>query len=569
MRFRCLLYLCFLCASVVNVFSLDREAFTFTNYNLDVRVDPDQQRLGVRGRITLRNDSQTAQKIAVLQISSSLHWSSIQSSGERLQFVLQSYTSDIDHTGELSEAIVTLPKPVQPKAIIDLDIGYEGVIILDTTRLTRVGAPETTARATDWDQISASFSAVRGVGYVAWYPIAAEAASISEENNLPEVVGRWKSRHADSAMAIVLKSTVDQTILFSATQSAFAGQSNEKTGKGEIFRMIRFGTSVPTFVLANYGKAEGKNGSGVFYLPNHDVAAKAYAEAMEGLGPISTSNGSRRLQVADVRDSNVSEFVSEGLLLLPLKSSVTEEDRLALVYAAAQEELMSIHRPWISEGLAHCEQAIDIESRHGRAAALSYLEAHRPVLIGTEKGFASESENNDGDRRHSLIQSNDEVFVASKSMWVWWMLRDMLPAKDLASLVLAYKADEDKEPSYLQRLIEKTGKRDLEWFFDDWVYRDRGLPDFKIDSVFPRKTLPEGYMVTVTVSNAGLAGAEVPVTIKFAGGVVTQRLVVRGKGDAVVRVQVPKAPEEVVVNDGSVPESGTANNTFKVAEPAN
>ena len=38
--------------------ALEREAFTFTKYILEVRVEPEQQRLGVRGKITLRNDSE-------------------------------------------------------------------------------------------------------------------------------------------------------------------------------------------------------------------------------------------------------------------------------------------------------------------------------------------------------------------------------------------------------------------------------------------------------------------------------------------------------------------------------
>ena len=45
----------------------------------------------------------------MLQISSSLDWRSIRAGGKQLQFVSQPYTSDIDHTGALSEAIVTLP----------------------------------------------------------------------------------------------------------------------------------------------------------------------------------------------------------------------------------------------------------------------------------------------------------------------------------------------------------------------------------------------------------------------------------------------------------------------------
>src|SRR5712691_6817281 len=111
MKLRRLWFLCVLCASAMNAFSLDREAFTFTNYDLSLRVEPEQQRLGVRGRITLRNDSATPQKIAVLQISSSLDWRSITAGGKPLQFISQPYTSDIDHNGALSEDIVNLSEP--------------------------------------------------------------------------------------------------------------------------------------------------------------------------------------------------------------------------------------------------------------------------------------------------------------------------------------------------------------------------------------------------------------------------------------------------------------------------
>ena len=105
----------------VAAFSLDREAFTFTKYDLDVRIEPEQQRLSTRGSVILRNDSETPQKNAALQISSSLTWRSIQAGGKPLQFVSQTYTSDIDHTGELSEAIITLPAEVDPGNSVELD----------------------------------------------------------------------------------------------------------------------------------------------------------------------------------------------------------------------------------------------------------------------------------------------------------------------------------------------------------------------------------------------------------------------------------------------------------------
>jgi hypothetical protein len=134
----------------------------------------------------------------------------------------------------------------------------------------------------------------------------------------------------------------------------------------------------------------------------------------------------------------------------------------------------------------------------------------------------------------------------------------------LKKALAAYRPEQDKEPSYIQRLIAAQTQHDLEWFFDDWVYRDHGLPDFKVESAFPRQTMTKTFMVTVTVDNLGTAGAQVPVTVKFTGGDVTKRLEVLAKNKAVIRIEVPSAPQEIVVNDGSVPESDMTNNTFKV-----
>ena len=132
-----------------HAYAIDREAFSFTSYDLDVRIEPEQQRLAVRGKISLRNDSKSPQKNLSLQISSTLDWRSIQVDGEPVQFVSQPYTSDIDHTGAVSEALVTLPSEIPPKASVELEIGYEGVIQLDATRLTRIGVPAPVAAHSD------------------------------------------------------------------------------------------------------------------------------------------------------------------------------------------------------------------------------------------------------------------------------------------------------------------------------------------------------------------------------------------------------------------------------------
>src|SRR3954452_2581797 len=127
---------CIVCGgcSALCAHALDREAFTFTKYDLNVRVEREQQRLGVRGKISLRNDSGSPQRSLSLQISSTLNWRSIQFENKPVEFVSQIYTSDIDHTGAWSEPIVVLPEPVASKQTTELEIGYEGLIPQDTTR---------------------------------------------------------------------------------------------------------------------------------------------------------------------------------------------------------------------------------------------------------------------------------------------------------------------------------------------------------------------------------------------------------------------------------------------------
>src|SRR5258708_29546897 len=149
-------------------------------------------------------------------------------------------------------------------------------------------------------------------------------------------------------------------------------------------------------------------------------------------------------------------------------------------------------------------------------------------------------------------------------MNVWWMLRDIVGETALHAALHNYKAADDKDAYYMQKLIEAQAHRDLEWFFDDWVYRDRGLPDFRIVSVYPRQLLTGGYMVTVMVENLGEAAAEVPVTLHMQGNVASGRLTVPGKSKASVRIQAATMPQEVTVNDGSVPESDTTNNSYKI-----
>ncbi len=75
-------FLCVLCVLCVGCFGLDRNAFTFVNYDLHARVTPATQGFAADGRVILRNDSAAPQKNVSLQISSLLEWKSIRAAGK-------------------------------------------------------------------------------------------------------------------------------------------------------------------------------------------------------------------------------------------------------------------------------------------------------------------------------------------------------------------------------------------------------------------------------------------------------------------------------------------------------
>ncbi|HEX4486371.1 MAG TPA: hypothetical protein VH088_08910 [Terriglobales bacterium] len=546
-------------------FALDRNAFTFTNYDLTLRLEPGQFRLGVRGKITLRNDSAVPQKTLALQISSSLAWRSIQANGQSLDFVSQRYTSDIDHTGSLSEAIVTLQKDVPAKGTLELEIGYEGIIPIDATRLVRMGAPKDLASHSDWDQIGSKATAVRGVGYVAWYPVAIEAANLSEGNSVFDALRSWKLRSASSSMHISLcaYSNHDDNLL--------AAFMNDVPGKGStngecsdhVFSPI--GLTVPMFAAGKYSVAKGESGETRFFSDR--PAAEIYQTASDRVVPFVTEwfgAPKRKVLVVELNDPKAAPFESGTMLLTPLNFNANTAESTA-VHQLTHAALPS-SRPWIYEGLAHFAQALYAEKRNGREAALELMNASRQQVIDREKAIAEELDANAASEQ-SLINTSSEEFVRSKAMYVWWMLRDMLGDPAIKGAIASYKADQDREPSYVQHLFAAQSKRDLEWFFDDWVYRDRGLPDFRIVSVYPRQTLQNTYLLTITVENLGEAGAEVPVMAPYQGIETTERLQVKGKSQNSVRLQMATVPDEATVNDGSVPETDFTNDTVKVQTP--
>jgi len=569
MKFLCVL--CVLCGFASAAWALEREAFTIAKYDLQIALEPEQQRLGARGKITLRNDSAHPQKIVPLQISSSLDWRSIRVDGKAVQYVSQPYLSDIDHTGALSEAIVTLPAEIKPKEFVELEIGYEGVIPLDTTRLVRVGVPEGIAKHSSWDQISSSFTAVRGAGYVAWYPITTESADFSEGNSLFEVVDRWKAREAGSEFKASLNLSgaggdKPTTLLCGASGRFDVDFGRNWTLMTNCYWNV-LGTVTPTFVTAHYAN-QSKPPLNLYSLPGHEAGAATYSSALEpAMKFVSEWFGqpSAPVAIADFADPHSAPFESGTLLMASMAAEDSKLAGINLVHELVHSALPS-SRPWVYEGLAHFAEAMYRQQQGGRKAALDFLGLHRAAFLDSEKEVSAAKQKNPG---QPLAGTFDETYYRSKAAYVWWMLRDMVGDQALKQAIGKYRAknEDDNNPKYMEQLIEAAATRDLGWFFEDWVYQDRGLPDFHVQSVHPWQTEKGVQFITVTLENLGNAGAEVPFTILFEGGEITKRMEVRAKSTATTRVELQGAPTEIRVNDGSIPESDLTNNVFKISAP--
>ena len=565
--------------------AIDREAFTISHYQLEVQVDRSAHVIAVTGKLTLRNDSAKPQKLVALQVSSSLAWNAIILDDKPVQWLGDNYTSDIDHTGSLSEAIVTLPKEVAPAATVTLGVQYGGTITADATRLTRMGAPADVATRNDWDAISDSFTAVRGLGYVTWYPVAIEAASLSDGNAVFDAVARWKHRHDRSEFdaAFAIEAGDGKQPLRIVTNLADSGESKlepedqaDKTSYHLVAKvqLPALGETVPTFAIANYVELARPTIT-LFHLPDHTSLARDYVVAAEANDPLLhdwLGEPTQPARVIELTDPNANPWQNGRVLFTPLREAETASVQLLLLPAQVAARFHSPH-PWIEDGLERFLQTVAVERRSGRHAALQFLDQYREPLIAAEEAAhpkAASSTKSAGDSNaaiNTLLNTTDELYLRGKGGFVFWMLRDMTGEEAMQRALTAYRGGADKDPSYFQRLVQTSAKRDLEWFFDDWVYRDRGLPEFHVDSAYTRPLLSEAnksFLVTATIENRGGAGAEVPVMIQTPSGEKTVRVLAKAGQRATGRIEVAVAPDKITVNDGSVPEANVGNNVYEI-----
>jgi hypothetical protein len=399
-----------------------------------------------------------------------------------------------------------------------------------------------------------------------------EAANLAQGNELFEVLRGWREREASSLLRVQLSrlapSEGDDAKLTFVTNG---GGGKSGAALTEEFR----GVDPVIVLLADSAETTDRPHVSAYYTAAHTNFARSYMAAAESvIPPLEAWFGSprRKVVLVELTDPNALPYDVGSYYFVPLRVVQHAAAEVALARPVVHS-IVDSPRPWIREGLASFGQALIRERQAGRRSAVAYLGQFRSALAVAEAQSHSSLTAAEASSAQPpaiglqpLITTSDEMFFRTKAAYVWWMLRDMVGDRVLQSAVAKYRPADDRDTVYMQRLIEKESspKRDLESFFDDWVYRDHGLPQLRVDSAYVRKTLGEQTVTAVTIENLGEAWCEVPVAVRSATSGNSVRVVVPAKSKATIRVPFESVPNEAEVNDGSIPEAEIRDNTIPV-----
>jgi hypothetical protein len=565
----------------------ERQAVTFTDFDLDVRLRSAAQQIAVRALVAVRNDSKTPLVRIPLQISSSLNWERIRVNGKDVAFPISTLNSDADHTGQLHEAAVPLSVPLAPGESIQLDVTYSGAIALSAQRLLVIGTPEDVARHSDWDSIGIQFTGLRGFGNVVWYPVSSVPVILGDGARLFDEMGEHKLRLAGAHFRLRL--TVEFPHGRPPTVALINGHpaplSVTDSGNLEVTSVATadsgsatLGFEAPSLFVAVRTPHSATNTT-LWTLPENEAAVPAWSAATAAVTPFLQGWLGQRpraqLTLLDLPDSQDAPFETGALLATSIRQANTEQLDGILAHALTHAWMQS-PRAWLSEGVAHFMGTLWIEKQRGRDQALGTLESARAALA------LAEPESPGQGAGQPLAGAISPVYYRTKATYVLWMLRDVAGDATLSAALRAYDpaADvsaQDASRGYgngaglsgFERLLEQAGtRRDLSWFFADWVDADKGLPDLTILSAFPSAASAGNWLVAVNLANIGYASAEVPVTVRSESNSVTQRVLVPARGKAVQRLLIEGKPTEVQVNDGTVPETQASVHITRLGEPS-
>jgi hypothetical protein len=423
------------------------------------------------------------------------------------------------------------------------------------------------------------FTGLRGFGNVGWYPVSSVPVMLGDGARLFDEMGEHKLRMAGAHFRLRL--TVEFPHGYVPTVALINGHpaplnvTDTSSLDPEVDGVATassdsapLGFEAPSLFVAIRTPHSATNTT-IFALPEDEPSVPAWTTAAATVTPFLQGwlgvSPRSQLTILDLPDPQDAPFETGALLATSIRQSEPDQLENILAHALTHAWVQS-PRAWLSEGVAHFMGTLWVERQRGRTQALQALEASRPALA------LAEPESPGQNLGQPLALAISPVYYRTKATYVLWMLRDVAGDASLSAALRAYDPAQDfgKDTGHSQfeKLLEQAGaRRDLSWFFADWVDADKGLPDLSIGSVFPNAVQNGNWLVAVNVVNNGYAAAEVPVTVRSADNTATQRVLVPAHGQAVQRVLIQGKPIEVQVNDGTVPETQASVHITKLDQP--
>ena len=536
----------------------ERQAITFLSYDLDVHLRPGEHTMAVRARCVLRNDSDKPLHRLPLQISSTLQWTGVRIANAPATFSQQLVNSDVDHTGALREAVVLLAQPLAPQQTIAVDLTYEGTAALSSTRLEQIGTPAEVAEASDWDRVADEFVGLRGFGNVAWYPVASVPVALGDGAKFFSEAAEERQRQSQATVTMKVTEEFfgeapNLAVLDGVTLTVTPTTQPAASVPGIVSCTLpptRLGFSSPSLFLLTRSQQDG-NGVAVFARTEDVANAQAYIKGATMVIPLIHrwlgTEPRGVLNIVDLPEQNDAPFEDGSVLFTDVRSADPYRLGDTLIHSLTHLYFSSPY-PWLQEGVASFMGSLWLEQNQGKLAAIEQLDNARGALSLAEPGGAASAS-------QALVAARDPVYYRTKATYVFWMLRDLAGENALGRALRGYQPGSDATGTGFEQVLERASGKNLKWFFEDWVYHDRGLPDLAIAGVYPNKaSAPGSYIVAVDVTNSGTVEAEVPVSVSSGTTTVTERLRVPAKSRISHRFLLQGEPAEVAVNDGTVPE---------------
>ncbi|UCD19160.1 MAG: hypothetical protein JSU64_07010, partial [candidate division WOR-3 bacterium] len=220
----------------------------------------------------------------------------------------------------------------------------------------------------------------------------------------------------------------------------------------------------------------------------------------------------------------------------------------------------SYHDEWLMEGFATYSSALYLQATNGTDRFKDYMNIQRRLILSRSYGDLTYNDLGPiwlGLRLSSLDFPEGRRLMYAKGAYVLHMLRMMLFDYDKKSDQRFIGMMKDYVRMYagkivttddFKRIVEKHFGREMDWFFDQWVY-GIDVPVYKFN--YETKEGDDGYILTLYIQQSNVSPSfemPVPFVVNFDDGHAVVHLTVKGNAAIGKQFHLPKEPKTIEAN---------------------